>query len=105
MKAATDKDQVLKVIYSAIDELNELLPREQALAKGPDVMLVGNEGKLDSLGIVNLIVTLERKLAESLQVQVSLTEDEHIFDPDGALRTVDTLAEYLLVRIGTATQE
>ena len=103
MKQPVDKDQLLEVVYSAIDELNELLPREQALVKSPDVVLVGSEGKLDSLGIVNLIVTLERKLEESLQVQLSLSEDEHIFEPDGPLRTVDTLAKYLFARVGMGT--
>ena len=54
-----------EAIAAAVADVNQTLRREDApLTADPAVVLVGDGGRLDSLGLVNFIVALERRLAE-----------------------------------------
>ena len=43
------------VIFAAVDEVNQQLRRAQRLEKSPATVISGEGGRLDSLGLVNLI--------------------------------------------------
>lgn len=53
---------VLPLVYSAIDELNQQLPPAKRVAKSEATALTGSSGALDSLGFLNLIVIVEDKV-------------------------------------------
>ena len=53
---------VLELVYSAIDELNQQLPPAKRVAKSEATPLTGSSGALDSLGFLNLIVIVEDKV-------------------------------------------
>lgn len=55
-----------ELVRHAIDRANEMLPKETQLAADDGTVLFGAEGKLDSLGTVNSLLTIEEHiLAES----------------------------------------
>lgn len=58
-------ERITDLIYHAIEEANRATPPEQALEKSPDTILVGESGRLDSLGFVNLIAILEENIQSS----------------------------------------
>ncbi len=68
------------MIYSAIDEVNERLPAEERLDKSIDTILFGESGRLDSLGLVNLIVAIEQKIEEEYGITVVLAEEGELGD-------------------------
>ena len=70
-----EKDKISEVIFDAIDELNEQLPEEQRLEKNLDTILIGEDGKIDSLGLVNLIVLIEQKIEEDFGIYISLADE------------------------------
>jgi hypothetical protein len=66
--------RVERLLYEAVDEVNLGLGADERLQKSPDVVLVGDAGRLDSLGLINFIVAAERRLQTEFQAGVSLTE-------------------------------
>ena len=60
------EEKVEKVLNCAIDRVNELLPTGESLSKEKDTVLLGQGGKLDSMGFVNLVVAIEEELEKQL---------------------------------------
>jgi acyl carrier protein len=89
-------DNVLKVIYESISDLNMQLPAEQRVEKSQSTVLFGAGGKLDSMGLANFIVIVEQKLEESYGFRIDLTEDDPFSPTTGHFRTVHSLATYVL---------
>ena len=65
-------EKIIQSIYSAIDEINQQLPVEQRLDKSIDMVLLGSSGRLDSLGIINLIVLTEQEVEKKLGAKIIL---------------------------------
>lgn len=87
--------QLRDAVFGAIDELNELRPPDEQIAKSLDSTLTGEGGPLDSLGFVNLIVAIEQRLDSIFTSSVSLLDDEMLDPTAGHFRTVGALIEYL----------
>ena len=85
--------KIIQSIMDAIDEINERYPEEKRLSKSVDTVLTGESGKLDSLGLVSFIVSVEERIQNDLGVNISLADE--IGNVDGALRTPETLAEHI----------
>src|SRR5437773_12578381 len=68
-------ENVQRIVDQAIDRLNELLDPENALVKSSDTILLGPDGKLDSMGFVNLVVALEEGLKSGLGLDLSLMDE------------------------------
>ena len=90
-----ERDEALRILYETIDVVNQQLPPARRLRKAPETVIVGASGSLDSLGIVNFIVTLEEKAGEVLGAPVQLLDEAMLVDQSGPLRSVDTLTSYL----------
>ena len=86
--------RITSVVYDAIDELNEQFAEENKLEKTSETALLGNAGRLDSVGFVNLIVLVEEKCQDEFGVPISLTDDLGT-DDDNALKTVGSFIDYL----------
>ena len=88
-----NKEQIINVIYNVFDEVNEQLDLDARLKKSTDTVIVGDGGKLDSLGMVNFVVGLEQKLMDELDVDISLADQ--LMNADDHFRTVDSLAAFI----------
>ncbi len=66
-----DPEEIRAIVLEAIDDLNATLPPDEQVEKEPESPLMG-AGKLDSLGVVDLMMILEQKLADRLDARVSL---------------------------------
>ena len=89
------KEKIFNIIYSAIDEINEQLPKSRNLAKTPQETLFGEGGKLDSLGLVNLIVSVEGFLDDELGESITIADEKAMSLRNSPFRTVQTLADYI----------
>jgi acyl carrier protein len=88
-------DEALKIIYQSISDLNEQLPGDRQIERSPSSVLFGDGGKLDSLGLSNLIVITEQRLQDWLGFTVDLTEDDPFSPGAGHFRTVRSLTAYV----------
>ena len=89
------QEKIAGAIFAAIDEINEHFPEEQHLTKTMDTVLFGKSGKLDSLGLVNLIVATEEQLEDQLGVSLTLASEKAMSQKNSPFRTVGTLTEYI----------
>jgi acyl carrier protein len=91
----TTEERVLRAVFSAIDQVNVQLPREQRLEKSIRSGLLDGAGNLDSLGMVNLIVAAEQNIEEEFGTPISLLNEEAFSENDGPFRNVDTLVRHI----------
>jgi acyl carrier protein len=92
-----DKDRIIQTIYSAIDDLNQQQAEDLRLEKNPNTTLFGQEGKLDSLGLVNLIVASEQKVEENFGLPISIADERAMSQKNSPFRTVESLADYIAI--------
>ncbi len=82
--------QIRGLLYDAIGEVNEKLEPEHRSA---NIVLIGESQVLDSLGLVNFIVTVEQKVEQRFNKQVSLFD--FIVAEDHSQLTVGIFANYI----------
>jgi acyl carrier protein len=91
----TSNQPVTDAVYSAVDDLNEILGADERLEKSPDVALIGTEAKLDSLGLVNLIVLVEEKVQQRFGVGITLVDERAMSQSKSPFRTLGSLTEFV----------
>jgi D-alanine--poly(phosphoribitol) ligase subunit 2 len=92
-------EKVLQAIFDAVEELNQQLPPDRRLARSPDTVLLGNAAKLDSLGLVALIVTAEQTIEDRFGLAVTLADDRAMAQKNSPFKTIGTLADYAALLI------
>ena len=98
------KDRILEAIYEAVDEVNTQLPQGRQLEKSPDTVLFGESGKLDSLGLVSLIVATEQKAGDKFDVALTLADERAMSMHRSPFRSIGTLAEYVGLLLESQTK-
>jgi acyl carrier protein len=99
-----DREQALRLVYDAIDVVNRQLPAARRLAKSPETVIVGPSGSLDSLGLVNFVMTLEERVTDVLHAPVDLLDGATLIEEDSPFRTVATLTRFLESLEGPAAE-
>jgi hypothetical protein len=88
-------EKITRMLFNVIDELNQLQPREEHLTKDVQAPLAGDFGRLDSAGLINLIVLTEQKAAQELGRPILLTDDRTMSQINAVFRTLGSLADYI----------
>jgi acyl carrier protein len=88
-------DKIKQMLFDVVDELNQLRPREEHLAKDLETPLAGDFGSLDSAGLINLIVLTEQKTAQELGRPILLTDERAMSRINEVFRTLGSLADYI----------
>ena len=88
-------EKVTQAILGAIDEINGQLPKGEKLEKSVSAALFGDGGKLDSLGLVSLITTVEQRIEEDFNMTLTLLEEVADLEKENPFRTVQGLADYI----------
>ncbi len=95
MKAS--KEELLDIIYQSLDELNEQLPNGDQIQKSLAAPLLGEGGRLDSLGFVNFVALVEEKCALKYGIALSLTDTP--CDEDDHFGNLGKFADFLFQRL------
>jgi D-alanine--poly(phosphoribitol) ligase subunit 2 len=90
-----ENGQVLNSIYNAIDEVNSQIDDNMQLTKSPDTVLFGRASKLDSLGLVTLVVAIEQRIQEDFGVALTIADEKAFSQKNSPFKTVGTLADYI----------
>ncbi|MDA3843360.1 MAG: acyl carrier protein [Candidatus Kapabacteria bacterium] len=85
--------KILNLIYESIDDISDQITTK--VAKKPEEVLFGQGGKLDSLGLVNLIVAVESMVEDELDVTITLADEKAMSMKNSPFRTIQTLADYI----------
>jgi len=90
-----DRDRITAAVLNAIVETNGLLPPEQSLEASATAGLLEPPGLLDSLGLVNLIVSVESRCEAELGTAVSLVDAMGLPAEESPFRDVPTLVDHI----------
>lgn len=94
------KNEITEIIYNCIDEINEI--NELNISKSTDTRLFGRESELDSLGFVNLLVSVEERINIVCDAPIVIADEKAMSQKNSPFRTIETLADYLFELITTS---
>jgi acyl carrier protein len=80
--------------FDSFDELNEMLPAEKHLSKDSSTIVAGESSHLDSLMLLNLMISVEEKLKNRISLEFSFVE--FITNSKESEISVEMLAEYVV---------
>jgi len=89
------REQLIDLVYQVIRDINADLPLDRKLAESPDTALLGFGSFLDSLQLVCLLLSLERKIETEFDTKPALMEDVELLSEIGPLNNVGSLSDYL----------
>lgn len=86
------------VVDIVVAGLNDVLAMTNgdASAVGEDTHLIGHNALLDSMGLVTLIVEVEQRLEEELDVALILADERAMSQKNSPFRSVASLADYIV---------
>ena len=83
------------LVLDAIGDLRSILADDELPAEvGLDTALLAEDGALDSLGVVNLVVLTERRVQDTFGVAVSLADEDALSAADQPFQTVETFVAF-----------
>lgn len=85
------------VVETAMDLGNEAIDSCGDL--GIETMLFGNEGLLDSMGLVSLVIAVEQAIEDKFGKNVALADDKALSQSKSPYRTVGTLIDYAAAQL------
>lgn len=86
------------IVLRAIDAYNAAEPI--AIPRDVDTVLLGPGGVVDSLGLVRLVLTVERQIERDAGTFVSLTDEKAMSQRNSPFRSVGALVEYVASCLG-----
>jgi acyl carrier protein len=89
------KDRVLKCIYEAVDEWNSKAKQNLQLKKSLDTVLMGENSNLDSLGIVNFIVSVEERIEDEFDKSILLADEKAMSSEESPFSSINNLSNYI----------
>ena len=99
------KQKIFQLIFIAIDELNEQRGTEDQISKTLDTVILGQDSMIDSLGLVNLIVSLEQSVNDEMDVEITLADERAMMMESSPFRSVRTLADFIENMIVQASRQ
>ena len=94
------RETIVQIVHDAIADINTILPTNEKIALSESTILFGKGSELDSLNLVNFIVSVEEMLETRFGKPISLLTTEATSADSGALSTYASLLEFLTKQLG-----
>lgn len=85
----------LKIVTTAIEEVNSGLERNTKIVSDPTFVLLGEDSVLDSLTLVRFLVSVETIAEEVFGKNITLMDDSAFETEDSPLSTVGSLTHHI----------
>jgi acyl carrier protein len=95
MEAMTTRAAITNAVLEAIRDTNAVLPPDSLLEVSENASLLDSSGKLDSLGLVNLLVAVETRCQTASGRSISLMDSIAASPEESPFRTVQTLVAHI----------
>lgn len=95
------KEDIFEIVYKAIDDFNEMQEEDEKLEKKPDAVIFSRpgytqKGVLDSMGIVNLLISIDEALDNDHRtVDLSFDVNHILENKEGILLNVESLVNHI----------
>ncbi|MBC7380578.1 MAG: hypothetical protein H7346_24530 [Burkholderiaceae bacterium] len=90
-----ERPQILALVLTAVQALNEERPAGGQLALSEDTLLFGDGAELDSLSLVSVIVDIETAVTDQFNEPISLTDDRAMNRSVSPFTHVAALVDYI----------
>ncbi len=90
-----ERIQVESIVMEMIDVMNKNLEDSGKIGKAMGTVLFGEDGCLDSLGLVNFISGIEERIEEKLGCEVLLADENSLALEQSPFQTVNTIIEHI----------
>ena len=94
-----DKQQVMNLIFDALDTYIEQMPDPPEYSKSEATILYGDGGILDSIGLVGFIVEVEQSIEETFKKAISIADEKAMSQKNSPFRTISTLTDYVMQKL------
>ena len=92
--------QVYDIVFKAIKELYVFNGLETELTD--ESIIFGEGSALDSLDLVNGLLTIESEIGAQLNVSVEVIDEDSIISEDSPFQNIDSLTRLLVVKVNDA---
>lgn len=92
------KELILSLIYQCMEITNKSLSNE-LMELVPTEVLFGQNSKLDSLGFINFVITVENSIEEQFSEYVTLVDEDSLSMEVNPFATVDSLSDYVIYKL------
>jgi acyl carrier protein len=99
------KEKISKVIFNSIEELNSNQDETIIVNEGLQTVLYGKDSRLDSIGLVNLIVLVENNIEDEFGTSLSLTSEKALSQKRSPFHTIESLTEFIFLQLKEAENE
>jgi len=89
------ENQIKEILFKSVEEINKTLDEDQQLELSTETVLLGKDGNIDSITLVNLIVTIEESIEDELNVEITLADEKALSQKESPFRTIGTLIDYI----------
>ena len=89
------ENQIKEILFKSVEEINKTLDEDQQLELSTETVLLGKDGNIDSITLVNLIVTIEESIEDELNVEITLVDEKALSQKESPFRTIGTLIDYI----------
>ena len=92
----TVRERTEKVVLRAMQDTNQQLPPQSRLEISLEAVLFGPSGRLDSLGLVNLIMEVEQGIQDEFSNSITLADEKALSQKNSPFLTARTLIDYVV---------
>jgi acyl carrier protein len=85
----------MEIVGTCLQEILAMTDSTGEVNIAADTRLIGREAVLDSMGLVNLIVEVEQRLEEELDVTIVLADERAMSQKNSPFRSVQSLTDYI----------
>ncbi len=91
------KDEIMALVCEAYKEVldSEGIKFDKSKKIDSETPIYGNEGCLDSLGFVILVVAIEAKVREKFNVSVSIANEKAMLNKESLFKDIKAITVYL----------
>jgi len=89
-------ERIESVIINTLEEIKDIFDDQNLHVIDSDIKLFGQEGVLDSMGLVSLITELEEKIENEFGISLTLADERAMSQKKSPFLTITSLAKYIL---------
>ena len=88
------RDKIEEIVLELVAEINGEC--EDKFEISEDLILVGENGVLDSMDLVSLIINIEEKLADELDLSITIASDQAFSRKKSPFFNVNSLVDFII---------
>ena len=90
-----NREDIERIVFDSVEELNASLPEERRLPAAAETRLIGEGGRLDSIGLVDLILSVEAKVQGTVGAAITIADEKAFSQAQSPFLTLGTLTDYV----------